>query len=604
MSESSQGHEPPPWPHCGIGADPEFNQVGCLGQKVEPFATCLPHLNPDEREAYFQGLEPGNSAIHRGTEISRSDLAKIVDSVRDGDTVSGSLIFTGATFRESVKFENLNFSGVIDFTKASFKDDVSFYVNTFTGETRFEGATFKQANFIMCTFVNRADFRGCTFEVSMFSQSKFSDVDFSNAHFGSMTSFDQVLIEGTATFFQADFNLHTSFANGKIRAIDLHQTTVSGNISFDNTELTGPGMGGTFVCQDFVSFDHTTFTERHHLNISAPAISYRGARFNDGFTIEARFARIDLTGAYIERPSSITAGELKLFSPPEGKLIEYEHLSENPQLASLQGVDASMLLLVDVDLRQCLFSGTHHLDQIQIEGDIRLDTTPDVWIYAKRRVIYEERRWRLQQRTPTGGDRWSSESHLWEADGFSNLLPKDIRSIESSYRQLRKAREDAKDEPGAADFYYGEMEMRRLSRKWGEVERWLLQAYWLVSGYGLRASRALSWLALAMMTTVLLMMGFGLPQDSPKQEATGIVPPSGGRVTFQIDKDDPINPTGNRFTSERFDKSLSVTLNSVVFRSGGQDLTTAGGYIEMASRFFEPVLLGLAALAIRGRIKR
>ncbi len=29
------------------------------------------------------------------------------------------------------------------------------------------------------------------------------------------------------------------------------------------------------------------------------------------------------------------------------------------------------------------------------------------------------------------------------------------------YRQLRKAVEGAKNEPGAADFYYGEMEMRR-----------------------------------------------------------------------------------------------------------------------------------------------
>jgi hypothetical protein len=29
------------------------------------------------------------------------------------------------------------------------------------------------------------------------------------------------------------------------------------------------------------------------------------------------------------------------------------------------------------------------------------------------------------------------------------------------YRDLRKAHEDCKDEPGASDFYYGEMEMRR-----------------------------------------------------------------------------------------------------------------------------------------------
>ena len=62
--------------------------------------------------------------------------------------------------------------------------------------------------------------------------------------------------------------------------------------------------------------------------------------------------------------------------------------------------------------------------------------------------------------------------------------------------------------------------------------------------------------------------------------------------------------TRNRFTGDRFDKALNVTLNSVVFRSSGQDLTTTGGRIETASRFSESVLLGLAALANRGRVKR
>jgi hypothetical protein len=39
-----------------------------------------------------------------------------------------------------------------------------------------------------------------------------------------------------------------------------------------------------------------------------------------------------------------------------------------------------------------------------------------------------------------------------------------------------------------------------------------------------------------MITTILLLMGFGLPQHSPKQEASCIVPAGGGRVTFTIDK--------------------------------------------------------------------
>ncbi|MFE2490722.1 hypothetical protein ACFXGR_47465 [Streptomyces mirabilis] len=47
-------------------------------------------------------------------------------------------------------------------------------------------------------------------------------------------------------------------------------------------------------------------------------------------------------------------------------------------------------------------------------------------------------------------------------------------------------------------------------------------------------------------------------------------------MTFEIGKDDLRNPTGNRFTGERFEKALKVTLNSVVFRSADQELTTAG----------------------------
>jgi hypothetical protein len=57
-------------------------------------------------------------------------------------------------------------------------------------------------------------------------------------------------------------------------------------------------------------------------------------------------------------------------------------------------------------------------------------------------------------------------------------------------------------------------------------------------------------------------------------------------------------------TGKRFEKALNITLNSVVFRSSGQDLTTAGTYIETTSRLVEPALLAFAVLAVRGRIKR
>jgi len=45
------------------------------------------------------------------------------------------------------------------------------------------------------------------------------------------------------------------------------------------------------------------------------------------------------------------------------------------------------------------------------------------------------------------------------------------------YRSLRESLEDRTDEPGAADFYYGEMEMRRLSETAPLSERIILTAY-------------------------------------------------------------------------------------------------------------------------------
>ncbi|SEQ97795.1 hypothetical protein [Streptomyces radiopugnans] len=129
--------------------------------------------------------------------------------------------------------------------------------------------------------------------------------------------------------------------------------------------------------------------------------------------------------------------------------------------------------------------------------------------------------------------------------------------------------------------------------------------YWALSGYGLRAARALAWLLGAMAATLMALMIWGLPADAPKPELTGRQ--SGPHISLTADTPDPVNPTGpwhERVTTERFEKALRVVINSVAFRSSGQDLTTAGTYTEMASRLAEPVLLGLAVLAVRSRVKR
>ena len=79
------------------------------------------------------------------------------------------------------------------------------------------------------------------------------------------------------------------------------------------------------------------------------------------------------------------------------------------------------------------------------------------------------------------------------------------------YRSLRKSEEDAKNEPGAADFYYGEMEMRRNVEGVSWVERLILRLYWAVSGYALRAWRSIATLAAVVLLAAVAFAFWGFP---------------------------------------------------------------------------------------------
>ncbi|MFE4995504.1 hypothetical protein ACFRH4_29945 [Streptomyces mirabilis] len=191
------------------------------------------------------------------------------------------------------------------------------------------------------------------------------------------------------------------------------------------------------------------------------------------------------------------------------------------RMASLRGVEAAHLVLADVDPTGCLFTGTVHLDQLRLEGACSFAAVlvGTHWRagrplrFTQRRTLAEEHHWRARQPGADAG---------WNAAGpdVGQVGPAQLAPV---HRVLRKAFEDRKNEPGAADFCYGEMEMRRHDRTGTtRAERGLLHGY-----YGLCAFRALLWLAAAMLVT-LALLGGGLPEDDPKQEATGTVPPGVG----------------------------------------------------------------------------
>ncbi|GAB7109610.1 hypothetical protein JCM4814A_79250 [Streptomyces phaeofaciens JCM 4814] len=535
---------------------------------------------------FFKGAGWFGSATFKGDARFESAFFKC-NAGFESVTFEGDAGFGSATFKGGIGFESAFFEGAAGFESVTFEGDARFDSVFFKGDAWFGSANFKgNAGFGSATFEGGTRFGSVTFE---------GDAGFGSVTFEGDAGFGSVTFEGDAGFGSATFKGGTRFGSAFFE----------GDARFESATFEGADQLGPLVCAGRVGLSGAVFSGPVTLLFAARRLECRRTRWSSTAEIRLRYATVDFAHAVFEYPLTIAA-EPDPFVLTNGRQLAEDLFSSAPdpgvRVASVRGVDAAHLILADLDLSGCLFAGTVHLDQLRLEGACTFDTAPPAvhwrrWLpvrFTARRVLAEEHHWRASRPGAVRG---------WDVAvlGAGRAGPVQLAPV---YRALRKAFEDGKHEPGAADFYYGEMEMRRHADDIPRSERGLLTSYWALSGYGLRASRALAWLGAAMLLTILLLMAFGLAQDTPKQTATGTVPAGGGKVTFEIDKDDPQNPTGNRFTGERFEKSLNVTLNSVVFRSSGQDLTTAGTYIEMTSRLTEPVLLGLAVLAVRNRVKR
>ncbi|WP_435643012.1 pentapeptide repeat-containing protein [Streptomyces sp. H49] len=612
---------PPDWPHCGHGTTPE-DTVGCRGIRAPGHTSCLAHLADADRDAYLDGLIPGADIDHRGTSFTASLLGALLEALLDpttGHPRIGEARFDSATFQDDAHFVRATFKDHAWFDSATFQGLAWFGSATFLGLARFESANFQgYAHFNSASFQGYAGFRSATFhDLAWFDSATFQGITkFDSATFKHLARFDsasfqdvsfvRAAFQGASQFGQVTFKGHASFGYATFQgAVRFRSAIFESDARFDEATFERLVTLGPLVCAGRFVLSEATFSGPASLSFAARRLECLRTHWTSTAELRLRYATVDFGHAVFEYPLTIAAAATA-FVLPDGQPVDERVLDDAPdasvRMASLRGVDAAHLVLADVDLSGCLFTGTVHLDHLRLEGACVFDTVPPAvhwrgWRpvrFTQRRTLAEEHHWRASEPSAVRG--WNVAVFGAEHVGPLQLAP--------VYRALRKAFEDGKHEPGAADFYYGEMEMRRHADDIPRSERSLLTAYWALSGYGMRASRALGWLAAAMLVTIVLLMSFGLPKDTPKQEATGTVPTGGGTITFEIDKDEPRNPTGNRFTGERFEKALNVTLNSVVFRSADQDLTTAGTYIEMTSRLAEPVLLGLAVLAVRNRVKR
>ncbi|MFH8492247.1 pentapeptide repeat-containing protein [Streptomyces longisporoflavus] len=594
--------------------------------------------------ATFTGIATFDSATFEGTvrlgSATFERTAMFGAAVFKGIATFGSAVFENvawfgsAVFGGRATFESAAFEEEAWFGSAVFERTAAFDSASFEGLATFDSAAFKRvAKFGSATFGQRADFGSTIFDkgasfgsVTFERDASFGSTSFGGtAWFGSATigggaDFDSALFHGPAVFRRASFDGCAGFVAAAFKDdVGFDSALFTQNADFSSAVFAQPVNVGPLVCAGQVTLSGASFDGPVTMAMATRRLVCLRTRWSSTAALRLRHATVDFTHAVFEYPLSIHSESGLFFSLSNGRPLDETLLvsSRSPavRLASLHGVDAAHLVLADIDLSRCLLTGTVHLDQLRLEGTCSFATVPPrtAWRrgrpvrFTERRTLAEEHHWRARQSGAVPG---------WNVAvlGAGDTQPD---SLAAMYRQLRKAFEDSKNEPGAADFYYGEMEMRRRTSQTPRAERGLLTAYWALSGYGLRATRALVWLLLAMTTTLLAMMLWGLPADDPAPRSTVSASVTGQNIQPASDAPapephpesapEPVNPSGSlheRMSTERFEKGLRVVVNSVIFRSSGQALTTAGTYTEMASRLFEPALLGLAVLAVRGRIKR
>ncbi|WP_105967585.1 pentapeptide repeat-containing protein [Streptomyces geranii] len=444
---------PPAWSHCGHGATP-VDPVGCSGVHVPGHTSCLAHLDDTDRDAYLAGLTPGADIDLRGTTFTQPLLDALLDALRDpatGHPHFGGAGFGSATFQRDAGFWSATFQGRALFGSATFQGDAEFGSATFQGSALFGSATFQgSADFESATFDGDAGFRSATFQSSAgFRSATFQGgAGFWSATFQDYADFGWATFEGGAGFWSATFQGYADFKSATFQRDARFEQAV-----FEQSVSLGP-----LVCAGRVKLSGAVFGGPATLSFAARRLECRRTRWSSTAELRLRYATVDFAHAVFEYPLTIVA-EAAPFVLPNGRPVAEQALTDSPdatvRIGSLRGVDAAHLVLADVDLSGCLFTGTVHLDQLRLEGNCSFDAVPSrthwgrwrLVRFTQRRTLAEEHHWRASRPAAVRG---------WNVAvlGTGRVGPLQLAPV---YRALRKAFEDGKHEPGAADFYYGEM---------------------------------------------------------------------------------------------------------------------------------------------------
>lgn len=573
-------------------AETNFEAASFLGSGA--FAGAVASDMATYTAARFVGIVDFSSTTFHHTVLF--DSCKFVSTAAFGGAVfsqtDGTARFDWSVFRDNVHFGGALFNGTAVFDRADLgRSHADFLGAIFAGDSFFVGAGLGAADFSGGVFRGDAYFVGASFRAeAVFGGSSFeAAADFYGAGFSGHAYFPSATFAGPAYFDHVTFGDGASFEMATFGdSIAFDESTVAERLDFKQARFDDQIALGPLVVRDTLMLERAVFAKHARMEVSTPRLLMRAAELQGGCELFARYADVDLDDAIfghasliaVLRPTEFLARHEAVWAPD----LDPSTRAPTLRILSMRGARVAGLSCVGLDFRACRFVRARGLDGLHLvrpwfaepPAGIRRISWRVVRL-TRRQAIAEEHHWRAHHGHGADWYVGPAIAPSWLRDTRD---PPTAEQVAVIYRMLRKSREDSRDAPGAADFYYGEMELRRhysgeagvatAGRRMPRVERWILDLYWLVSGYGLRASRAFVALAVTLAVATLVLHHGG-------------------------------------FCSERTYAAtlLFATESSIsLLRAPSTCLTEVGDMTTIVLRLAGPLFFGLAILSLRGRVTR
>jgi uncharacterized protein YjbI with pentapeptide repeats len=519
----------------------------------------LLHADADARAEYFKSVIRTTRYLHLNGIVLTEELwrdALAVLSQREAEHVDSVISCAGAVFPFKLSLNGWAFIQHVSFTGASLE-----------AGCQFDGCNFERG--LQLDYVDFDDtpavFRDCLIGGELSGSFAHMDMDRQHLAFvgceiranARMTGisgdlrFDECRIDGSLDLTDASLS-HLSLDRLRLgrqldtRGLETRSLRASA-ATFETATFIGPLAAASS------DFSHVILASRAQIALLGERANFQNATWQRGGRLDVEDAQVDLESVVLGAPVAVIG-------------------RGNASLVSIRDADAGLLSVSMMDLSRCVFRGAHRLQEMSVDSTVTLPLAPG-GVRARRRCVADEFAWRARHTTWRKAD-WTIPGTTIEPSQTRDhevLLP-DLSAAEVAgvYRALRKALESGADEPGASDFYYGEMEMRRVDGNVSWAERTVITLYWLVAGYGLRATRALGWLVVVLMAGAVAQLAVGLEfQDASFGDAL-----------------------------------LSALEGTIPGVPTSAHLTTWGRLVDVILTVIGPVLLGLSALALRNRVKR